>query len=269
MIELLKRIYRRLFLLTQFVQNDLVGRYKTSLLGFLWIILNPIILFFLYVFVFSVVLKVRFPGQDSIFFYGLNLFCGLIAWNAFAESLLRSSGIIMDHSHLIRRSLFPSEILSISVSLSAMIRFIVELCLFILLLIFLGYRITFSHLWLLYIIFLQLLFTVALSWMVAAITVLIRDLVHLVAPIVTVWFFMTPIVYPETMVNSQGGWEILAKLIQINPMSQLISAYRNIILFGHFDFTLNIVILTILLPVLFLLSAAVFNMLRPEFIENL
>ncbi|MFH1800874.1 MAG: ABC transporter permease [Candidatus Omnitrophota bacterium] len=269
MFTLLKRIIQHFFLLTQLVRVDLTGKYKTSVLGMLWIFLNPLILFFLYMFIFSIVLKVRFPEQQSVFFYGLNLFCGLIAWNAFAESIQRSSSVIMNHAHLIKRSLFPTEILGISISLSTIIRLIIEMALFIVLLTAIGWQITPAFLWLPFLVILQLLFTTALAWLVSAMTVLVRDLAHLVGPLLTVWFFMTPVVYPETMAKSLGGWQWLAFLIHINPMAKLISTYRGILLFGYFDFTPNVILLTVFVLVFFLLSAAVFQKLQPEIIENL
>ncbi len=269
MLLLFKSIARHFFLLTQFVRVDLTGKYKTSVLGMMWILLNPLILFFLYVFIFSIVLKVRFPEQQSVFFYGLNLFCGLIAWNAFAESVQRSSSVIINHARLVKKSLFPTEILGISISLSTIIRLIIELMLFIAVLAAIGWRITPALFWLPFLIVLQVLFTVAFAWLVSALTVLVRDLAHLVGPMLTVWFFMTPVVYPETMAKSLGGWQWLAFLIHINPMAKIISTYRAILLFGYFDFTPNVVLLTVFIGVFFLLSAAVFQKLQPEIVENL
>ncbi|MDD5085431.1 MAG: ABC transporter permease [Candidatus Omnitrophica bacterium] len=269
MFSVLKNIFGHRFLLWQFIRADILGRYKGTYLGILWIILSPLLVFFLYVFIFSVVLKVRFPEQEGVLFYGLNLFCGLIAWTAFAESLIRSSSVILSNRNLVKRTLFPSEIFGLSMTVSSMLRFVIELTLFILVIAFLKYKITWAFCWLPFLILLQLLFTVSLAWIVSALSVLLRDLSQLIGLLLTAWFFMTPVVYPESMALVPKKWWFLAGLIHINPMSKFISTYRAIVLHGYFDFTSQVVYLIVFVMSLFILSAWFFNSVKPELVENL
>ena len=269
MLSLFQNVLKQRFLLGRFVRTDVVGRYKASFLGVFWMILNPLILFGLYVFVFSVILKVRFPEHGGIFFYSLNLFCGLIAWNAFAEGLTRSSSAIVNHSNLLKRTLFPTEILGLSMAMSSIVRFLVELVLFIIILFFLGYRITWAFCWLPFLILLQLLFTISLCWIFSVIGVIVKDMAQLIGPMMTAWFFLTPVVYPESMALVTSKWGFLATLIHLNPMAKFVSTYRGILLFGYFDFTPAMIYLITFVLGLFLSSAWFFSRMKSELVENL
>lgn len=270
MFSIIANIFKHRFLLTQLVRGDVLGRYKGTYLGIVWMVINPIVLFFLYLFIFSVVLKVRFPEHGSIGFYGLNLFCGLIAWTAFADSLTRSSSVIINNRNLIKKTLFPPEMFGLSIAISSMVRFIVELILFVFIIVaFFGYKLTPALCWLPFIILLQLLFIVSVAWIISALSVLLRDLSQFIGPLLTVWFFMTPVVYPESMTFVQDKWSFLAAIIHINPMTKFVSTYRGIILFGYFDFTSRVIQLAIAVTALFILSCWFFASVKTEFAENL
>src|SRR3990172_8681977 len=100
-------------LITSFIKRDILTRYRGSFLGILWSFLNPLFMLLLYTFVFSVILGIRFPGSTAVTGYSINLFCALIPWLAFSETIGRSPSLILSNVNLVKKTVFPLEILPV------------------------------------------------------------------------------------------------------------------------------------------------------------
>src|SRR5438132_12775335 len=111
----------RFNLILSLAKRELAARYKGSILGILWAVLNPIVMIAIFTFIFAGIFKARFPGSSSQWDYALYLFCGLLPWNAFQESLQLSSTTIVAHANLVKRVVFPLETLPVSLSLAAVV----------------------------------------------------------------------------------------------------------------------------------------------------
>lgn len=214
-------------LLNLMVKRDCIGRYKGSLLGLLWPLINPFGHLLLYTFLFSVVLKVKFGTSGSTSNFALYLMAGLLPWGAFAEALARSSTVILEHPNLVKRVVFPLQILPLVTVLSALVT---EAIAFIILLagvLIYNHGLPSSLVFLPLIITSQILLTAGISWFVASLSVYIRDIRHLMALGLSAWMYGTPIVYPATALP-----EKIQFILWLNPMAGIVMDYRRVVLEG-------------------------------------
>lgn len=214
-------------LLALMVKRDCIGRYKGSLLGLLWPLINPFGHLLLYTFLFSVVLKVKFGTSGSTSNFALYLMAGLLPWGAFAEALARSSTVILEHPNLVKRVVFPLQILPLVTVLSALVT---EAIAFIILLagvLIYNHGLPMSLVFLPMIIISQILLTAGISWFVASLSVYIRDIRHLMALGLSAWMYGTPIVYPATALPEQ-----IQFILWLNPMAGIVMDYRRVVLEG-------------------------------------
>ena len=210
------------------VQRDFVGRYRGSMLGALWPLINPIGHLILYTFLFSVVLKVKFAASGNTGDFALYLMAGLLPWSCLAESLARSTTVVLESPNLVKRVVFPLQILPVvlvtSSFLSEMVAFVILFAATILCL----HHVNASLVFLPLIIVSQLLFTAGLSSLLASLGVFIRDFRHFMSLGLSAWMYATPIVYPATALPAK-----LQFLIWINPMAGIVTDYRRVLLEGR------------------------------------
>ncbi len=269
MLANLRRLFRYRGLIQTLVTRELKARYRGSVLGFFWSFANPLLLLLVYTFVFSVILP-GFRGGD-LEPYALFLFCGLLPWTWFSSALLESSNVLIANGNLIKKVMFPAEILPIVSVLSNMFHFFFAIPVLALFLLFYGLNgqlpgtINFMELiWLPVVVLVQFLLTLGFGLILAALTVHFRDLKDLLGNLLTLWFFATPIIYPMSMLPSGGKF-----LMDLNPMAHLAISYQEILFydgpFGHWKW---LIVLAILAVGLTLLGYALFDRLRDSFAEE-
>lgn len=209
------------------VKRDMLGRYKGSVVGFFWTIINPIGHLLLYTFVFSIILKVSFNGNSSTGNFAAYLMTGILPWTCLSDSITRAVTCITDQPNLVKRVVFPLEVLPLAVSMSSMVSLILGLS--ILILIFACGTGT-LHWTLCFVPVLmasQFLFITGLSWLLASLGVYMQDLKHMLTLGLSIWMYLTPIVYPSTAFPKE-----LQFLAWINPCAGVIEDYRRVILQG-------------------------------------
>ncbi len=214
-------------LLKIMVARDFHGRYRGSLLGTLWPLIQPVGHLLIYTFVFCVVLKVRFGTDTSTSNFALYLMSGLLAWGAISESLARSTTCILEVPNLVKRVVFPLEVIPIVVAVAAAATQVGGMLILVLCAAVYQGALHQSLLFLPLIALSQILFTVGLSWIFASLGVYVRDMRHLIALALSVWMYMTPIVYPASALP-----ENLKFLLWINPVAGFVTDYRHVILEG-------------------------------------
>lgn len=249
-------------LIRSLVARELKARYRGSMLGFFWSFINPLLLLSIYTFVFTYILPNREPRAQP---YALFMFCGLLPWTWFSSSLNEAAGALIGGSNLIKKVLFPAEILPIVSVLANMVHFFFGLP--ILAAFFIGLR----HVpdwgdlaWLPVVIVVQLVFTVALALLLSALTVHFRDIRDLLSNLLTFWFFATPIIYPYFM----EGVEQFSWLFNLNPFFHIVASYQELLFFpgpfGHLKWLLALGGASV---VLLLACYWVFDRLRDSFAE--
>ena len=257
-----KNLAKNRDLLFSLVARDIKGRYIGSTLGILWNVITPILQLAIYTVVFSSIMKVKPGPEEGTSSFVAFLFCGLIPWNAFAETVQRSGGVVIENASLIKKIKFPTEVLVVYLAISSFIHQLIALSFFFVLLLVLG---QFPHLRLLLlpaVFVVQFFLTVGLAMFVSAINVYVRDVSHIMGLVMMVWFFGTPIVYPLSLVP-----ERLRVVMQLNPMTGLVTLYRNLFLSSS---NLDIRMMAALLvssAVFFLVGYTVFMRHKDEFVD--
>ncbi|MBD3250326.1 MAG: ABC transporter permease [Candidatus Pacebacteria bacterium] len=210
-------------LLSELTWREIKQRYKQSILGYAWVIVNPLIQMAVMAFVFSKLLRVGDLGVP----YPIYLFAGLLTWNLFTNSLAASATSLVANAGLLTKIYFPRQIFVLSTILAKMVDFFLASSIFVLLMIFFQTPVTMSVLWFFPIFLIQSIFTYSLGLLVAAFNLFYRDIQYLLNLVLLVWMYLTPVLYPTEMFPEQYRW-----IFQLNPMAVFINAYRRVILGG-------------------------------------
>ena len=263
MLANLRQLIRYRGLIQTLVTRELKARYRGSVLGFFWSFINPLLLLTVYTIVFSVVL----PGFRGVEVepYALFLFCGLLPWTWFSSALLESANSLIAGGNLIKKVLFPAEILPIVAVLSNMFHFFFALPILALFLVFYARPINLIELaWFPVVVLVQLMLTLGLGLVLSAMTVHFRDLRDLLGNLLTLWFFSTPIIYPMAMVPAGGKF-----IMDLNPFTHLAISYQEVLFydgpFGHWRWLLALAVAS---AAMFLAGFALFDRLRDSFAEE-
>ncbi len=269
MLHNLAQLVRYRGLIQSLVARELKARYRGSVLGFFWSFINPLLLLLVYSFVFSRILPADFRGF-GIEHYELFLFCGILPWTWFSTSLLESAGVLISGGNLIKKVLFPAEVLPIVTVLANMLHFLLGLPILVLFLLYFDAPITLPELlWFPVAMLVQLIFTLGCALLLSALTVHFRDIRDILGHLVTVWFFATPVIYPYKQLTTtlKEPWQ--HTLVNLNPMFHLIVTYQEILYFpgpvGHARWLLALGVASVLW---FLFGYFVFNRLRDTFAEE-
>jgi lipopolysaccharide transport system permease protein len=262
MFHNLAQLTRYRGLIQSLVARELKARYRGSVLGFFWSFINPLLLLSIYTFVFAYVMPARFEGIEH---YELFLFSGLLPWTWFASSLNESAGVLISGGNLIKKVLFPAEILPIVTVLANMVHFFLGLPIIVLFLIVYRWPVDLGGLaWFPVVVFVQLLLTLGFALIFSALTVHFRDLRDILSNILTLWFFATPIIYPWQQAPPFGKW-----FLNINPFTHLAVSYQEILFFrgafGHWKWLLALGAASV---VFFFVGYFVFDRLRDTFAEE-
>jgi len=217
-------------LLTGFVTREVRGRFAGNAAGMAWALMNPLATMLVYMFVFSVVLRISVTaeetGTDSFFIYFIT---GFVPWLIFSDSLNRATGTILDNASIVTKVIFPVELLPVSSVCSALF---INFFGFVLLVIYLPFQGFFSLYWIVLVLLLplQTLFMLGLGMLFSAACVYLRDVREMTGLILMIWFFSTPIIYPMSMVP-----EHIQSIIRLNPMYMFTELYRDALLVHSLD----------------------------------
>ena len=267
----LRQLGRYRGLIQSLVARELKARYRGSVLGFFWSFVNPLLLLGIYSFVFATILPNTDPKTQP---YALFMFCGILPWTWFASSLNEAAGSLISGGNLIKKVLFPAEVLPIVTVLANMVHFFLGLLILAAFLIGYGHAPDLVDLfWFPVIVLVQLLFTIGLALILSALTVHFRDIRDLLANLLTLWFFATPIIYPWTMERFRdpltnelypGYWW----LFNLNPFFHLAVSYQEVLFYGGpFGHMKLLLLMAAASMVVFLIGYWIFDRLRDSFAE--
>jgi lipopolysaccharide transport system permease protein len=216
-------------LIASMVRRDILSRYRASFAGALWTFLNPLLLMATYVFVFGMVLKQRFGADSSPSGFVLYFLAGMLPWLAFSEAVGRSPYVILEHRTFVKKLVFPLETLPINLVISGAVTEAFGLLVFLAILLVSRGAIPATVAWLPALAAPQLLLTAGICWVLAALGIFIRDLGQITGFVLTLWFFLTPICYPE----SSSIPAAIARVLAFNPILALVRGYRAVLLEGR------------------------------------
>ena len=252
-----KELYHYRELLKTNVKKDIRGKYKGSFLGILWSFINPLLQVLVYALVFPYIMKVETEN------YLIFLICGVIPWTWFITSISQGTTSITNNANLIKKVYFPREILPISVVTSGLVNFLIS-CIIILIFVLLGgLTISWHLVFLPFIIIVQYLFTLALIFVLSAVNVYVKDVEYIVAFIINMLFYATPILYTTEMFSGPILW-----LFRLNPLAHLINAYRDVFYVHHIPNLINLSILLGVSILLVVICYIIFKKLEKGFAEE-
>lgn len=223
-----RELWQYRYLLRNMVVRDLKARYKNSILGILWSILNPLFLMVVFTVLFSVM------ANNQIRDYPIFVLAGLIPWNFFSGSLTSGTTSIIGNSTLVKKVYFPRELLPASTLLSNLVNFAFAFLVLIVFLYIFGIGLTRHALWVIPILATQLIFTFGLTLLLGSLSVFYRDVLMILEVVILAWFFMTPVFYSlEMFGQAVTVWGITfnpAQLMRwVNPMASIIDGYRTVL----------------------------------------
>ena len=226
--EMAASLWRHRSLISVLIQREVIGRYRGSMLGILWSFFNPVFMLVIYTFVFSVVFKARWnAGSDSKTEFALVLFAGLIIFNLFSECINRAPGLVTANANYVKKVVFPLEILPWVSLGSALFHFVISLGVWVL-----AYALLFGvpHVTVLLmpLVLLPLvLLIMGLSWILASLSVYLRDVAQFILMVTTVLMFLTPIFYPVSALP-----ENYRHFLLLNPLTPAVEMTRDILFWG-------------------------------------
>jgi lipopolysaccharide transport system permease protein len=240
------------------VARDMTLRYKRSVLGIFWSLANPLAQMLVFTFLFHRVLPLDIPN------YSVFVFSGLLAWTWFQTSITLAATAITGNRELLSQPGFPSAVLPVVTVTTNLTHFLLELPVLLIFLLLSGVPPTPAYAALLLVIGLQFLWNLGLAYLIATWNVTFRDTQHLIALLLLLLFYLTPVFYDGTAVP-----EAYRALYRLNPMVHLVEAYRAILLRGEVPSLKVLVALTILSGALLWLGGRIFTRASDRFVEEL
>lgn len=216
-------------LVYQFVKRDVLSRYRGSLLGVGWTVLNPLLMLALYTFAFAGIMKTRWPGAETMggIGYALNLFAGLIIFNFFSEVAGRAPGLIIQHANLVKKVVFPLTIFSWVAVSSAMVQLFFSTLILILSASIYSHVLPTTAIAFPLIVLSFIPFILGLCWFLSSIGVYVRDLSQIMALIINLALFLSPIFYPSSALP-----RFVADFMWANPLTLIIEQTRLVLVVG-------------------------------------
>jgi len=262
------RQWAKFDLLRTLVRRDLEARYKGSVLGNLWPLVNQLSQLLIYTYVFAIVLKVKLSLQgvpDNNFTFGLWLFAGLLPWIAFTGGLTQAAGSVISQPNLVKKVVFPLALLPLVPVLSAFIESSFGLIALIFFVALTTHTLHFTLALLPLVWLTQLLLTAGLGYLTAGLTVFLRDIPQTLGVVLNIWFYMTPIIYPASAIpETFRGW-----VFWLNPIAAISEVYRDIILVGEVKHWSEWGVASAISAVTFYFGFTVYKRLRPAFADVL
>lgn len=241
-----------------FARQEFGGQFAGSLGGAIWLFVTPIVNIIIYSFIFTVVFRAPMPENFGPVPFVIYLMVAYLPWFAFAEAIGRSPGMLLEKAPLITKVMFPVQIIPLVGTLVPYMVHGIALAVFLVYLAVEGY---FAWTWLAVplVLGLQFLFTVGLAAVLSALCVFLRDIQQMVALLLTAWFFLTPIIYPLSLIPE--AWQ---PVMMLNPMHSFMQFYREAILLGEFSMSSFRIVLPVSI-VTWLLGGWLFMRIRHAF----
>lgn len=257
-MNVFKEIYNYRELLKTNIKKEIRGKYKGSWLGVLWTFLNPLLMLAVYAFVFPYILRVNVDN------YTIFMIVALIPWNFFTTAIQSGTGSVVANGNILKKVYFPREIIPISITTSQLVNFLITCIIMAIFIIFSGVGFSVHVLLFPLLVLIQYILILGLTFILSALTVFVRDIDHFVSVILMLGFYATPIVYQGEMLPKK--FQIFLKL---NPMAQLVEAYRSILYYHKMPDMTMLVIWGLGSVALLVVGYLIFKRLEKSFVEEL
>lgn len=246
------------------VKREFQSKYRNSLLGAAWTVLNPLAMIIVYTVIFSQIMRAKLPGVDSNLGYGIYLCAGIIAWGLFTEIVGRAQNVFLEHANLLKKLSFPRLCLPITVVATAALNFSIIFALFAAFLVITGHFPGLPFFGIVPIVLIQIAFAIGLGMVLGVLNVFFRDVGQFFGVVLQFWFWLTPIVYPATILP-----ENIQPLMAYNPMTGLMAAYQTILARGEWPEWVSLWPITLLGILLCIWGMRLFRKHAGEIVDEL
>jgi lipopolysaccharide transport system permease protein len=235
-------LYAHRQIVFQMARRDMIDRYRGSMLGFAWSLLNPLLMLAVYTFVFSLVFKAAWPGSAAgSAGFALNVFAGMIVFTIFSESVSRAPSLVIQNANLVKKVVFPLEVLPLVTLASSLFHSVVSFAVLLAFVVVVTGKLPLTAVLFPVAMVPVALFALGLSWFLASIGVFFRDATHTVGLLVMALMFLSPIFYPVSSVP-----ERVRGLFELNPLARSVEDCRALVIAGNvpdpIGFAVNLVI---------------------------
>ena len=239
------------------VKKDIRGKYKGSFLGVLWSFINPLLSVLVYAIVFPYIMRIKVEN------YLIYLITGIIPWTFFTSSINMGLISVLSNADIIKKVYFPRIILPISTVTSCLVNFLISCLIIVLFCLGSGLGISFQILWLPLIALIQYVMLLGFTFILSAIEMYMRDIEHIVNFILSMAFYVTPILYTPDIFPEKLAW-----VLKVNPMAYLVNAYRSIFFYQKMPDLIGIGVVSIFSIFLFMIGYLIFEKLQKGFAEE-
>ena len=246
------------------VKREFQAKYRNSLFGAAWTIINPLAMILVYTIIFSQIMHAKLPGVDNTFAYSIYLCAGVLTWGLFSEITSRAQGVFLDNANLIKKINFPRLCLPVIVVISASINFAIVFGLFTLFLIVTNNFPGWAFIAIFPLLLIQILFAIGLGISLGVLNVFFRDVGQAFGIVLQFWFWLTPIVYTSSTLP-----EAIRPLIVLNPMVNITAAYQGILVTGTWPVWIDLIPLLIIALLLCGLGLILFRKHAGEMVDEL
>ena len=228
--------------LFELTKRDFRERYAGSVLGIFWMFIWPLVMIGIYTLIFSRIMGAKLPGISSVYSYSIYLIAGILPWTAFANTVSRASNVFVEKRHIISKIQIFLPRLPIYIVLSETVTFIISMFFFICFLFFSGVKIPFAAILVVPFVFVvQQVFAFSLGFLLATLSVFLRDLREFIGIVLQVWFWITPIVYMKNMLPYS-----LQTVLSLNPATLFIESYQAVFFYGRLPNFYHLIVLTLM-----------------------
>jgi lipopolysaccharide transport system permease protein len=246
------------------VKREFQLKYRNSMLGAAWTLLNPLAMIIVYTVIFAQIMRARLPGIDSSFAYSIYLCAGILTWGLFVEIVGRTQNIFIEHANLLKKLSFPRLTLPIIIVMSSLLNFTIIFGLFTAFLLVSNNFPGWVFLSLVPVLMLQVLFAISLGIIVGVLNVFFRDVGQFFSIILQFWFWLTPIVYPIDILS-----EGMQYYLRFNPMLPFITAYQGVLVTGTMPDWQSFIWMTLISMALFVFGYHLFRKRSGEMVDEL
>jgi ABC-type polysaccharide/polyol phosphate export permease len=266
LFDALGTFYRKRWLVGYFIHRQVTRSYRRSYLGLVWAVLGPLIWVFFLALIFSNIVGIRDRAVegDPTLNFGLFLYCGLLPFLTFSESLNKGINSIRSNSGLVQKVVFPLEILPFTNAIASMADKVFGFGALLIMLLMFGRTLHPTLLYMPVIVVLQVIFILGLTYIMAVLGTFLPDVAEVMRPVIRGMFFVTPILWPPERLPDSLSW-----IQDYNPLAYLVNAYRDLILNGTLPGALSTLYFTLFSVALFIFGFALFVRLRPRFADHL
>lgn len=246
------------------VKREFQSKYRNSLLGATWTVINPLAMIFVYTVIFSEVMRARLHGTDSTYGYSIYLCAGVLTWGLFAEIVGRAQNVFIENANLLKKLSFPRLCLPVIIIISAVINFAIIFGLFTLFLLVTGCFPGLTFIAVVPLLVLLVCFAIGLGVTLGVLNVFFRDVGQFFGIFITFWFWFTPIVYPASVLPDGVG-----KLMQWNPMAQLIGGFQQVLVNAQWPQWDSLWLVSLLAFVFCIIALGLFRRHAGEMVDEL